>query len=473
MPRNQTAAAAEPRPMMMDDHRRELVIAYRQRLAASKLSRLSPATLTREQMQILIDNPSYSKANNHYAGLWRSSADEATPPSPFPPALQVLPEVYDGAIGQGEAAHVYTNIVRVDERTGILTVRDTGKGIQNTLRLKQWAAYESVSNIHRNGHGLKKSITKFAPDYETAVWSIRWRLAGDMGIQEIRYPFVGVDTPIKEGRGKPDEVFPSGTEITVVFEWERLGEYRTAKDILAALKEIIRTRYSEDKLRACRFNFLIQDEAGVVAEDSHAPDAPWHSFEHHLHEAIRRGNVELKMPKFTSELPVSKAPYELTWFELGRTNEIDALGFPNYGKRNKECALVHVKLNGRMIETIPFIKFMKTKGRNQDTFNGNIVIVNFTSPDHTKMPSPCTTKVSLNQDTAIYKEWFLAMQETLNRPLALPPPPAEPRKNVTKDVIEKGLGLNFRFNGETLEVQFRDTWIPASEFRARLTTSTA
>ncbi len=117
---------------------------------------------------------------------------------------------------------------------------------------------------------------------------------------------------------------------------------------------------------------------------------------------------------------------------------------------------------------------MKTKGRNQDTYNGNIVIVNFTSEDHTKMPAPCTTKVSLNRDNAIYKEWFLAMQEILNRPLARPPPaPTEPRKNVTKDIIAKELGLNFRFNGDVLEVHLHDAWIPATEFRNRIKTNKA
>jgi hypothetical protein len=368
----------------------------------------------------------------------------------------------DGSIGQGNATHVSIQFVRTDDRTGVLRVRDNGKGIQNTVRLKHWAAYDSVSNIHRNGHGLKKSITKFTPDFETAVWSIVWKNGEEMGIHEMKYPFVGMDTPITESRGIAE--FTTGTEITIVFEWDRLGRYVKAKDLKGALKEILRTRYSEEKLVRCRFTIEIQDNTGTEYEDSHADGNTWHSFEWYLNDIIRRGNVDIVLPRRSMTLTTSDSPFDITWYKIARTSDLDEQGFPNYGKKQKECALVHVKLNGRTIEMIPFVEFMRNKGKNQDTYNGNIVMVDFTSVDHTKMPSPCTTKVSLNRETPIYKEWFLAMHEILNQPIARPQPvPVEPKRNVTKDVIAQSLGINFRFNVDVFEVYVNNAWIPASE----------
>ncbi len=113
-----------------------------------------------------------------YRALWRSSAYDAVPyTGDFPEAVLVLPELTDGSIGQGNATRVEIRVALDVSGKGALCVTDNGGGIRNERRLLQWAATRATSNIHRNGHGVKKCLSKWAPDYDTASWCIRWRIA--------------------------------------------------------------------------------------------------------------------------------------------------------------------------------------------------------------------------------------------------------------------------------------------------------
>ena len=129
-------------------------------------------------------------ATEEYHALWRSSAHEAVPyTDDYPEALLVLPELCDGSIGQGNATRITMRIELNGEKSKLI-VSDNGGGIRNERRLLAWAASKATSNIHRNGHGTKKCLTKWEPDYEKAKWEIRWRLPGK-NLQTTEGPFRG------------------------------------------------------------------------------------------------------------------------------------------------------------------------------------------------------------------------------------------------------------------------------------------
>ena len=136
-----------------------------------------------------------SARREEFKGLWRASANEAVPyTDDFPEALLVTPELLDGSTNQGNATEIFISYVWIEGTTKVkLTIRDNGKGIQNERRLLTWAAAASTDLTHQNGHGLKKALTKYHQDFDTAEWSIRYRRK-NKNLQVITAPFLGPDT---------------------------------------------------------------------------------------------------------------------------------------------------------------------------------------------------------------------------------------------------------------------------------------
>ena len=152
-----------------------------------------------------------------YHALWRSSALEAVPyTDDFPEAILVLPELIDGSIGQGNATKVTIEII-LNKRSSRLTVTDNGGGIRNERRLLQWAAQKATDNIHRNGHGTKKCLTKWEQDYTKADWTIKWRVPGK-NLQIAKSPFKGRDTTVVEDEDDQTTLMASGCEISQGFD---------------------------------------------------------------------------------------------------------------------------------------------------------------------------------------------------------------------------------------------------------------
>lgn len=76
----------------------------------------------------------------------RASAHEAVPyTDDSPECFLVLPELIDGAIGQGSATKINIEIKFIDDNTGYLRVTDNGTGVKNPSRLLSWASKESSS----------------------------------------------------------------------------------------------------------------------------------------------------------------------------------------------------------------------------------------------------------------------------------------------------------------------------------------
>jgi hypothetical protein len=110
-----------------------------------------------------------------FTAQWRASAHEAVPyTEDFPEALLVLPELIDGAIGQGSASKITIEIKFIDDNNGYLKITDNGIGVKNPSRLLSWASTESTSIHHRYGHGSKKCLTKWNKNYNSN-WYVKYR----------------------------------------------------------------------------------------------------------------------------------------------------------------------------------------------------------------------------------------------------------------------------------------------------------
>ena len=353
-----------------------------------------------------------------FHALWRSSAFEAVPyTDDFPEALLVLPELIDGSIGQGQASKIYLQI-NLNGTKSNLKVRDNGIGIKNERRLLQWAAQKASDNLHRNGHGTKKCLTKWEQDYIKANWTIKYRLAGK-NLQIIKGPFKGRDTDVSEDETDQTTLMPSGVEISIDFDTTILaGLAENPDSLFKALKELIQTRYSESVFE--KTEFIIDISAGDLTQKKLAPHssknakAPWHSFKACVEKSIEDPRIS---KVYTKTVQIEGGQYVVEVFYntiLGNTAFTLKKEFPKYGLKSMKSSRAHVSLDGRMIEAIPIYQLMG-RDANHNDFNGFIVFVNFTPntpADFNKLPSPCTTKVSLYENDpvlTIFKADFTKM----------------------------------------------------------------
>lgn len=340
-----------------------------------------------------------------YKGLWRASATEAVPyTDDFPEALLITPELWDGSISHGVATHILTQYTLLASGKILLTVRDNGTGIKNERRLLTWAAATSTNNIHRNGHGTKKALTKYNGDYDTATWSIKYRRPGG-NLQVIKSPFLGYgDTSAEEVVS--DELTPSGTEFQIEFDPLVLGKYTTSLELAHALRELITTRYCEAILQRVEFTLEINLAPNAIITNSRKNS--WHSFEWHVSKC-----AEAK--KFLHhEEPFDGGKWTLDAYELTvngtKPYDLKKPGmFPVYGRKNMHTSRCYTALEGRMIEAVPIYKIMGSETPHND-YNGKIWFVNFEADDYTKLPIPATTKVSFYENGDVFKNFLTRLR---------------------------------------------------------------
>jgi hypothetical protein len=429
---------------------------------------------------------------DEFAGLWRASAMEKVPyTDDFPEQLLVLPELYDGAIGQGNATEITTAFLEGDSGEWTLVVKDNGRGIRNIPRLLKWSAPTSIDNYHRNGHGLKKALTKFAPDYASATWTIRWRNPGQ-SLNTVHGPFRGLETPIDTDEDNRDTttLMPSGTQISVKTKLELFGSYQAPDELLAGIKEIIQTRFAEDVLRRVRFRLTTKTRSGAVKT---IDSEEWHSFKWWVQRGVEDGTIE----RICEDEPHTSAgaPWLLSRYKIlvnGATSYDLKREFPTYGAKNQQTQRVSIALEKRTIEYAPYHKFVgRDVAHNKD--NGTIVCVEFVSPELAKKPEPSTTKVSMYELNPIYKEFKADVQQILMASPVNPPMPPHTQTvfdipilppQIQQDVpraaaptriakLEEALGVKFRFSGDEILVQIQNSteaWIPITGFGLRLST---
>ncbi len=352
-----------------------------------------------------------------YSALWRSSAFEAVPyTDDFPEALLVLPELFDGSIGQGEANKITVSIQMNDALSGTLKVSDNGVGIKNERRLLQWAAQKAMDNLHRNGHGTKKCLTKWNQEYETAKWSICYRRNGK-NLQHIKGPFKGRDTFSEEIEDDEKTLMPSGTEISIKFNLSVLASLSTSKSLSDKIREIIQTRYSQEILAHTEFVLDIEDvkkKRTVVSSYGQK----WRSFKRAVEDSVENGTVNVV---YSERHTIAGGYYQMDIFHIdvaGNTSFALKKEFPLYGCKSMKSSRAHISINGRMVEAIPIYKLLG-KEANHNDFNGWLAFVDFipnTGEDFDRLPVPCTTKVSFYENDPVFKE-FTKNFEKIFRPL--------------------------------------------------------
>lgn len=397
-----------------------------------------------------------------YNGLWRSSAMEKTPyTEDFPEALLVLPELFDGSIAHGRARKVKVEILRLSPTTRRLRITDPGRGLWNETRFKQWAASESQTTEHRNGHGHKKAMTKFASDYKTATWSVRYRKVGN-NLVTLSGPFMGERTKKIESDDDETTLMPSGTETTIDFEASVLGPYAdNPRDLLFAIKEIIRTRYSEKTLRAVEFHLEADrlNDTGVVERFvANSRTEEWHSFRWHVDKGVEDGYI--RAFDVNREHVSNGAPWKLSIFKIlpkGNTSFALKQEFPTYGKKSPTAQRVHIALGERTIELAHLYPFKGRQIAHNDD-NGLIIFADFTSDDLAKQPQPSTTKVSMYANDEIYKQFAADLRacldgESYSSDGEAPRPPVKVDRAL---LVANDLGVSFHMRNGQMLVDFKD-----------------
>jgi len=371
-----------------------------------------------------------------FRSLWRASATEACQ-GDYPEALLTLPEILDGAVGTGVGNATQVDIsITLDpaSKRGVIEVTDNGVGLKNTSRFLHWAASKSEDNMHRNGHGMKKCMTKWEKEYDAAKWWLNYRKCDRKGVSGnmIRYdgPYLGTDTRVTEIEDDDESLMPSGTQFGMEFNMSVLGDkYNTPNTLAIALKELIQTRYCENTIQ--RVEFIVNVESPDTSVNMNSREEDWHTFQWYVEAEKAAGNVALVRDMV---VPMSGGNWTLKAYEIlvdGRKSFALKEQFPTYGGRNERHARVHQALMGRMIEPISCSELAGLA--NHPNFNGRIEFVNFvpsTMEDLDKMPIPCTTKVKFyeNDDAfKAYRDEYRRIQQTpkLPRPVkAVAPKPA-------------------------------------------------
>ena len=353
-----------------------------------------------------------SMTTEEYHALWRSSAHEAVPyTDDFPEALLVLPELCDGSIGQGNASRI-TIQISLDGENSKLKVTDNGGGIRNERRLLAWAASKATSNIHRNGHGTKKCLTKWEPNYEKAAWTICWRLPGK-NLQTTTGPFKGYspDSIIDDEGADTIRLMPSGCEISIGFNAQSiLGDLENNPDgLYTAIREIIQTRYSQETLSKTEFILDISHPLNTKLVSRSSKKEKWNSFKTCVINSIKN-NIVKKLHESTHQIDGGYYTIEIYFIEVdGKTSFALKKEFPKYGLKSMRSSRAHMSLDQRVIEASPIYQLLGLEANHND-YNGYKVFVNFvpnTKDDFAKLPVPCTTKVSLYENDPVYKKFVI------------------------------------------------------------------
>jgi 5-methylcytosine-specific restriction endonuclease McrA len=410
-------------------------------------------------------------SEEEFNAQWRASAHEAVPyTNDYPECFLVLPELLDGAIGQGCATKVTVEIKLNNDNTGYLKVTDNGIGIQNANRLLSWASKESRDIHHRYGHGSKKCLTKWNKDYNS-VWYVKYRSQGGK-LCKYKSPFKGWDTKYEsesesesesetesESKHKP-ELFKSGLEWYIEFNKDILNKYDNVQKVFNAIKEIIRTRYSRKHLDKTDFVIKVFDEKTTLEDSSKV--SKWTTFEEAVIKEIIQGNCKEIFNEDIDFNVNSKMTYRIYYITIygGRGFDLKK-EFPTYGQKNMNCSRIHISLNQRIIEIAPFWKFMENRDSNHNDYNGIFGFVNFENEIVIKnkdkhfyednLPTPCTTKVSFYENCKNFIKMKLLLFEKNSKIIQLIKKEIKGIDGTTNDPVIKQDNLSETQSDKNLE----------------------
>jgi hypothetical protein len=403
-----------------------------------------------------------------YSGQWRSSAYEAVPyTKDYPECFLVLPELLDGAVAQGNATKV-TIEIELHELTGVLKVIDNGKGITTTtnlLRLLNWASKKSLNTHHRYGHGSKKCLTKWNKDYHSK-WHVRYRTSGKRedsfsSLFTYKGPFEGPEKEWEEDEDDTVSLMPSGLEWSIEFNREILQSICKPLEILNTIKEIIRSIYSRKYFDKTEFIIKISENDTIIKESSR--ENKWTTLQECVENEVINGNC-MKIKSIVEDfngVQLTYTKYHLTI--EGRKQFSLKKDFPTYGNKNMNSTRIHISINGRTIEHLPYWECLG-KSSAHNSLNGIIGFVNFEGTDvkdYEKMPTPSTTKVSFYENCDIYKAFLKRFSIIDNDTEPLPNPPVVYQNSSKK--LSTGSDLEDFNDNEETEVSLKKE-LPKSSY---------
>ena len=349
---------------------------------------------------------------SEYHGNWRASAHEAVPYSEdFPEALLVLPEWIDGALGAGQASEIKITFDLTNPRPCILIVEDNGRGLVSEKRMKDWTSKDIGSADKENvyGHGSKKALAKFAPEYDMARWSLSWRTQDRRGVSSVLHtlvwPFKGLETRHEEDEDDVTTCTDHGLMWRIEFDSKVLGKHDNPTSLMSALQELIRVRYEPSLYQPYAIKVSVSD--GTTKLESCSSE--WKSLRTCLDAEVATGNVK-KTHDLTIELEKTKV--SCVFYEIvadGRKFTIQ--GLPTFGKKNMNASRVHIARNGRYIEAMDYCKFMGRESHNND--NGKIGFIVCSGDE---LPTPCTTKVKMEESCLLFRKIKSVVVARLNQP---------------------------------------------------------
>ena len=362
---------------------------------------------------IYIKSYLFKMNKSDFPGLWRSSANEGVPYSDdFPEALLVLPELIDGALGIGNANSIYIEFDITNLKECKLIVKDDGKGLHNMKRMLDWASKDIGNHAlgHHYGHGSKKAMSKFMPNYDTAKWKLYWRkqdkrgLSGSLNI--LSSPFLGLETKHDIDDDDEDICYKHGTHWELYFDSSVLGDLTTCGKLSQALQELIRTRYEPSYYQEYEITVKVKKATEEIIESS----ADWKSLKYTLEDEIKNGHIK---KLYDSSLTIGNSTAQYSLYEItadGRKFNIPTM--ERFGKKNMQSSRIHLGMKGRYIEAMPYGEFMGKEQHNSS--NGKIGFIIF---DGDELPTPCTTKVKFQSECPIFKKIKDAVKTQFNIPM--------------------------------------------------------
>jgi hypothetical protein len=350
-----------------------------------------------------------SVSRNDFHGLWRASANEGVPYSEdFPEALLTLPEFIDNSLGAGGATVIDVKFNITNPRECEFSITDNGKGLVSEKRMKEWSSKDVGSNSTENiyGHGAKKALSKFAPEYSTATWKMYWRKQDRRGLvgalNVLSSPYNGLETVHIED-DKNDDICPEhGTRLTIKFDIKVFGKFDTSDSLMVAVQELIRVRYEPSQYQPYTINVKVINGTAVLDYKSTEMKS--------LRECLE-AEIPTNVKKiYERELVQDKTIAHVSFYEIvtdGRSYNIP--GLPTFGRKNMKASRVHIARHGRYIEAMPIAKFLGKEEHN--SLNGKIGFIRFTGEE---LPTPCTTKVKMYEECPVFKKMITLIRKNVD-----------------------------------------------------------
>jgi hypothetical protein len=346
-------------------------------------------------------------------GQWRANAGEKVVyTEDFPAPILCATEFTDNSTGKGKAKKVEItfDISGSGTESGMCTFThtDDGVGIERVSDLSRFLKFgstQSSGTFHHYAWGRFRAMTAFMPDYETAQWTIDFRLCNNPTVMSRLCQPWSTTRKMQDSMTEvpvTDSNRGIGFGIQLNFKMSIFGElaktYSENPEVLFnKMKERLTTKYSQEVFRTTELVLTVKKGSQIISESSRENN--WKTFEQMLRELSETSPASCQI-LFDKTLEWKSIQFRATEYFLAKDNDGLRMAFPTFGRRSLECQRVHISNDGRLIESRA--KTLMDKRKNLHGYqNGEIVFINAFAEDSGSFldqPTPATTKVSIKDD---------------------------------------------------------------------------